>query len=139
MRDAHVNEMIDSHSTGRVDARADRYQVDLFELIGFAGCGMRRSDQVNQRIARAQRACDLFIVERVTDHGRGFGRHTVNRLLTGEHPYTMTTRRQWRNETAADVSGAACDEYIERSWHDEANQADRLVQINFGSPEFCGL
>jgi hypothetical protein len=29
----------------------------------------------------------------------------------------MTTRDQWRNEITADISGATCDEYIERSCH----------------------
>ena len=86
--------MIDSDSTRRIDACADRNEIDFFELIGFAGRGMRRSDQVNQRIARAKRACDRFIIERVTDHRRGVRRHTRNGFVACEHAHTMMARDQ---------------------------------------------
>ena len=117
MRDAHVNEMIDSYLTRRIDARADGNQIDFFELIGFAGRRVRRSDQMNQRVARVQCGCDRLIVERITDNSRSALGHTRNGVRAREHAHTMTTRDQWRNEIAADISGAACDEYIERSCH----------------------
>jgi hypothetical protein len=67
--------------------------------------------------------CDRLIVERVTDDNRRAWGHTRNGILAREHADAMTTREQWRNEITADISGATCDEYIERSCHCQKRKA----------------
>ena len=98
---------------GRVDRRTDGNQIDFFELIGLGRSRMRRSDQMNDRIAWSERRRDRIPIERITGHRRRPGGYAAERLLARQHAHAMAARHKKRNEMLTDITRAAGDEDIE--------------------------
>jgi hypothetical protein len=74
--------------------------------------GVRRSDQVDDRVARAHRRAVRGRLERVADDDGGGCDNAMRGRRPREYPRTVAAIRQRRHQRPADVSRAAGDEDI---------------------------
>jgi len=118
LRDAYVNQMGNRCAFRRRHGGADRNQVHLFELVGSTRIGMRRADQMNERVARLQRGLHGDCIEGIADDRCRACSHAPGRLFAREHTHAMAMRNQDRNQMSADVAGTSGDKNINGRCHD---------------------
>jgi hypothetical protein len=112
LSDTQINEMLNAIARSRGYGRPDGLEIDGAELSRLGRTWMGHADQMHKRVGwgdgRSKRVC----FQSVTNQTFSAGREFVRRTGPDQCPDLMPMTNEWRNQSAANVTGAAGNEHI---------------------------
>ena len=102
---------------------ARRPQIDVEKLLRLAWRRVRHADQLKERVARRDRPGKRPAVEGIADDDLTVAGDSGLGSAARERPHAVATLEQARDETAANVTGAASDKHVEiRTFEDRRSK-----------------
>ena len=110
LRHADVDEMLDARSARRHERGIDRGQVHRAEARRLGRAGMRRADEMDQRVRRRELVRERPGLERVSHNGFGAGGNVLHALPPSQGPHAVPAAEQDRCQGPAHIAGRSGDE-----------------------------
>ena len=110
MGHAEIHELPERHAFRRAERGPQRGQIDRAKLPRLPRRGMRRPQQVHERLVHRQMLADAGTIERIADDDARASRHARLRAGTNEHRHRHLLHHQPFNERPAEKPRRARDE-----------------------------